>query len=148
LLSAHRGPLILPRPVPVIPLSGASLRLMCQNTEHLAVSKRPIGGNAHKGPPAPAALRSAGRACSTEGGLVMRATRRVRGCWAALGLRAAAVLSAALVLPRCGPPPQPAVSGEETQALSTRTYTAPGDATVLLPTLTVGTASSFVTDFI
>lgn len=78
----------------------------------------------------------------------MREKRSVRRWWAALGSRAAAVLTAALVLAGCGSPPQPAVSGEEPQALSTLTYTTPGDATVLLPTLTVDTASSFVTDFI
>jgi len=53
-----------------------------------------------------------------------------------------------LILAGCGARPQPAASTGEPPPLATLTYTTPGDATVLLPTLTVDTASSFVTGFI
>lgn len=77
-----------------------------------------------------------------------RGPNGARGPGTARRLCAAALASALLFLAGCGAGPQPSTTGDGPPAVSTLTYTTPGDATVLLPTLTVDTASSFVTGFI
>lgn len=59
-----------------------------------------------------------------------------------------AALLAFVLLAGCASPLPPPAQEEESREFSVLTYTTPGDATVLLPTLTVDTASSFVTSFI
>jgi len=66
----------------------------------------------------------------------------------ALLARAAALLCIVLLLAGCGSALSRKNPGDTAPAVSTLIYTTPGDASVLLPTLTVDTASSFVTDFI
>ncbi|MBP2017127.1 peptide/nickel transport system substrate-binding protein [Symbiobacterium terraclitae] len=60
----------------------------------------------------------------------------------------AALLCGLLLLTGCGSVLSRTKTAETPPAPSTLVYTTPGDASVLLPTLTVDTASSFVTDFI